>query len=104
MDAIKEWMVILGIVLGVITSFSTVVVWLVRIDGRVSRNTESHNRLENRVAKFEASHHDQAIQLARIEAYQSNIKETVDRIYSQISSHGEIQHHTGKTVPPGRMR
>ena len=97
MDVIKEWMAVAAAIVGA-------VVWLVRLEGRINKSEEGVNRVEARLTRFEATHHEQALQLARIEEAQSSIKITLDRIYVQVSERGAVQHFTDKTIPPGRVR
>ena len=97
MDAIKEWMAVASAIVGA-------VVWLVRLEGRINKSEEGVNRVESRLTRFEDTHHEQALQLARIEEAQSSIKITLDRIYVQVSDRGAVQHFTDKTIPPGRGR
>ena len=49
---------------------------------------------------YEATHREQALQLARIEEANKGIKLTVDRIYAQVSAGQRVLHHTDKTNGP----
>lgn len=93
MDAVKEWWEIGVAIFGA-------VVWVIRIEGRVNRNAENNQRTESRLDMYEATHREQALQLARIEEANKGIKLTVDRIYNQISASGRILHHTDRTNGP----
>ena len=93
MDAVKEWWAIGAAIVGAI-------VWLVRLEGRVNRNSDNIQRTERRLDIYEATHREQALQLARIEEANKGIKLTVDRIYAQVSAGQRIVHHSDKTNGP----
>ncbi|MFV0409078.1 MAG: hypothetical protein ACK5LJ_05085 [Paracoccus sp. (in: a-proteobacteria)] len=93
MDAVKEWWAIGVAIFGAI-------VWLVRLEGRVNRNSENNQRTEHRLDLNEVTNREQALQLARIEEANKGIKLTVDRIYNQMSASTRILHHTDRTNGP----
>lgn len=93
MDAVKEWWAIGAAIVGAI-------VWLVRLEGRVNRNSDLIQRTERRQDTYEETHREQALQLARIEEANKGIKLTVDRIYTQVSAAQRILHHSDKTNGP----
>ena len=93
MADIEEWLVI---ILAAVSG----VAWLVRLEGRVNRNTEANQRTERRLDTYEATHQAQALQLVRIEEANKGIKLTVDRIYAQVSAGQRVLHHTDKTNGP----
>lgn len=81
MTEIKEY-------LAMIAAAVSVIVWLVRLEGRVKGQADRLDRHEARMASLEASQHRQAVQLARIEEALSGIKLTLDRTYHQVSELG----------------
>lgn len=93
MNEIKEY-------LAVVATAVSVIVWFVRLEGRVKSHSGRLDRHEVRMTALEASQHQQAVQLARIEEALSGIKLTLDRIYQQVSEQSRVQHHTDRTIPP----
>ena len=74
--------------LAMIAAAVSVIVWLVRLEGRVKGQSDRLDRHEARMASLEVSQHQQAVQLARIEEALSGIKLTLDRTYQQVSELG----------------
>ncbi|AGT09965.1 hypothetical protein [Paracoccus aminophilus] len=70
----------------------SVVVWLVRLEGRVSANdkgdTDRLDRHEARLRGLEQSIQSHALQMVRVEEALSGIKLTLDRIYTEMRERG----------------
>ncbi|AGT07913.1 hypothetical protein [Paracoccus aminophilus] len=83
-----------------IVAIVAIIWWASKLDMQVKGAMKRLDRHEERLRGLEAAQHQQAIDAAEIREAMKNIKLTLDRIYSEVSELGRVQHHSERTIPP----